>query len=109
MRRLESLGYQDIVTASRAQLNLLDASAVQEFFRASRPEQVYLAAARVGGISANNTRPADFIWDNLVTEANLIKAAHDNDVQRLLFLGSSCIYPKFAQQPIREESCSPAR
>jgi GDP-L-fucose synthase len=104
VRRLESLGYQDIVTASRAQLNLLDASAVQEFFRASRPEQVYLAAARVGGISANNTRPADFIWDNLVIEANLIKAAHDNDVQRLLFLGSSCIYPKFAEQPIREES-----
>ena len=97
VRRLESLGYHDIVTASRAQLNLLDASAVQEFFRANRPEQVYIAAARVGGISANNTRPADFIWDNLVIEANLIKAAHDNDVQRLLFLGSSCIYPKFAR------------
>ena len=63
-----------------------------------------IAAARVGGISANNTRPADFIWDNLVIEANLIKAAHDNDVQRLLFLGSSCIYPKFAKQPIREDS-----
>ena len=104
VRRLESLGYHDIVTASRAQLDLLDASAVQEFFRANRPEQVYIAAARVGGISANNTRPADFIWDNLVIEANLIKAAHDNDVQRLLFLGSSCIYPKFAQQPIREDS-----
>ena len=92
------------MTASRAQLNLLDASAVHEFFRANRPEQVYIAAARVGGISANNTRPADFIWDNLVIEANLIKAAHDNDVQRLLFLGSSCIYPKFAEQPIREDS-----
>ena len=64
--------------------------------------------ARVGGISANKTRPADFIWDNLVIEANLIKAAHDNDVQRLLFLGSSCIYPKFAKQPIREDSCSRA-
>jgi GDP-L-fucose synthase len=104
VRRLESLGYQNIVTASRAQLNLLDASAVQEFFRASRPERVYLAAARVGGISANNTRPAEFIWNNLVIEANIIKAAHDNDVQRLLFLGSSCIYPKFAEQPIREDS-----
>ena len=92
------------MTASRAQHDLLDASAVQEFFRANRPEQVYIAAARVGGISANNTRPADFIWDNLVIEANLIKAAHDNDVQRLLFLGSSCIYPKFAEQPIREDS-----
>jgi GDP-L-fucose synthase len=104
VRRLQSLGYHDIVTASRAQLNLLDASAVQKFFRANRPERVYVAAAQVGGISANNTRPADFIWNNLVIEANLIKAAHDNDVQRLLFLGSSCIYPKFAQQPIREES-----
>jgi GDP-L-fucose synthase len=104
MRRLESLGYADIVTASRAELDLLDRSAVQKFFSANRPEQLYIAAARVGGISANNTRPADFIWDNLVIEANLIKAAHDNDVQRLLFLGSSCIYPKLAAQPIREDS-----
>jgi GDP-L-fucose synthase len=104
VRRLESLGYEDIVTASRAEVNLLDANAVQDFFRANRPGQVYIAAARVGGISANNTRPVDFIWDNLVIEANLIKAAHDNEVQRLLFLGSSCIYPKFAEQPIREDS-----
>jgi GDP-L-fucose synthase len=103
-RRLESLGSGDIVTASRAELDLLDHSAVQRFFRSHRPEQVYVAAARVGGISANNTHPADFIWDNLVIEANLIKAAHENDVQRLLFLGSSCIYPKLAEQPIREES-----
>jgi GDP-L-fucose synthase len=104
MRRLESLGYHDIVTAPRPELDLLDASAVYEFFRANRPKQVYIAAARVGGILANNTRPADFIWDNLVIEANLIKAAHNNDVQRLLFLGSSCIYPKFAEQPVRENS-----
>jgi GDP-L-fucose synthase len=104
MRRLESLGYEKIITASRAELNLLDATAVKDFFRANRPEQVYIAAARVGGISANNTRPADFIWDNLVIEANLIKAAHDHDVQRLLFLGSSCIYPKFAEQPLNEDS-----
>jgi GDP-L-fucose synthase len=104
MRRLESLGYTNIVAASRAELDLLDPSAVRKFFRANRPEQVYIAAARVGGISANNTRPADFIWDNLVIEANLMKAAHDNDVQRLLFLGSSCIYPKLAAQPIREDS-----
>jgi GDP-L-fucose synthase len=104
VRRLESLGYSNIVTASRAELNLLDAAAVHEFFRAHRPERVYIAAARVGGISVNNTRPADFIWDNLVIEANLIKAAHDNAAQRLLFLGSSCIYPKFAEQPIREDS-----
>jgi GDP-L-fucose synthase len=104
MRRLESLGYEAPLTRSRAELNLLDANAVQDFFRANRPEQVYIAAARVGGISANNTRPADFIWDNLMIEANLIKAAHDTDVHRLLFLGSSCIYPKFAEQPIREDS-----
>jgi GDP-L-fucose synthase len=104
VRRLESLGYNDVLTAPRDALDLLDASAVHEFFRVNFPEQVYISAARVGGISANNTRPADFIWNNLVIEANLIKAAHDNDVQRLLFLGSSCIYPKFAEQPIREES-----
>jgi GDP-L-fucose synthase len=104
VRRLESLGYTDIVTAPRAELDLLDAGAVQKFFRANRLEHIYIAAARVGGISANNAQPADFIWDNLVIEANLIKAAHDNDVQRLLFLGSSCIYPKFAEQPIREDS-----
>jgi GDP-L-fucose synthase len=104
MHRLESLGFREIITASRSELNLLDATAVQEFFRINRPEHVYIAAARVGGISANNTRPADFIWDNLVIEANLIKAAHDNDVQRLLFLGSSCIYPKLAGQPVREDS-----
>jgi GDP-L-fucose synthase len=104
VRRIESLGYEDILTASRPELNLLDTKAVQEFFRANRPEQVYIAAARVGGISANNTRPADFIWDNLVIEANLIKASHDANVQRLLFLGSSCIYPKFAEQPISEDS-----
>jgi GDP-L-fucose synthase len=104
VRRLVSLGYEDILTASRPELNLLDTKAVQEFFRANRPEQVYIAAARVGGISANNTRPADFIWDNLVIEANLIKASHDANVQRLLFLGSSCIYPKFAEQPISEDS-----
>jgi GDP-L-fucose synthase len=104
VHRLESLGYTDIVTAPRAELDLLDAGAVQKFFRANRLERIYIAAARVGGISANNAQPADFIWDNLVIEANLIKAAHDNDVQRLLFLGSSCIYPKFAEQPIREDS-----
>jgi GDP-L-fucose synthase len=104
LRRLKSLGYHDIVTASRAELDLLNPSAVHEFFRANRPEQVYIAAARVGGISANKTQPADFIWENVVIEANLIKAAHDNDVQRLLFLGSSCIYPKFAEQPIAEDS-----
>ena len=104
VRRLEFLGYRDIVTAPRTQLDLLNLEEVQTFFQDRRPQQVYLAAARVGGIQANNTRPADFIWDNLLIEANVIKAAHDHDVQRLLFLGSSCIYPKFAEQPIREDS-----
>src|SRR5215213_3715824 len=104
VRRLKSLGYYDIVTAPRTELDLLDLEAVQGFLQDHRPQQVYLAAARVGGIQANNTRPADFIWDNLVIEANVIKAAHDCDVQRLLFLGSSCIYPKLAEQPIREGS-----
>jgi GDP-L-fucose synthase len=104
VRRLHTLGYRDIMTRSRAELDLLDATAVQKFFAANRPQHVYIAAARVGGILANNTRPADFIWDNLVIEANLIKAAHDHDIQRLLFLGSSCIYPRFAEQPIREDS-----
>src|SRR5215218_3001271 len=104
VRRLKSLGYYDIVTAPRTELDLLDSVAVHRFFSEHHPQQVYLAAARVGGIQANNTRPADFIWDNLVIEANVIKAAHDCDVQRLLFLGSSCIYPKLAEQPIREDS-----
>lgn len=104
IRRLESLGYEQIVAAGRDELDLLDARAVAAFFAQHRPDQVYLAAARVGGIVANNTQPADFIVDNLVIETNVIKAAHDHGVQRLLFLGSSCIYPKFADQPIREDS-----
>jgi len=104
VRRLESLGYSGIVTASHAELDLLDSVAVHRFFSEHHPDQVYLAAARVGGIQANNTMPADFIWDNLVIEANVIKAAHEHGVQRLLLLGSSCIYPKVAEQPIREDS-----
>lgn len=104
VRRLESLGYESILTASRAELDLLDTGAVAAFFGEQRPNQVYLAAARVGGIVANNTQPADFILDNLIIEANVIKAAHDHGVDRLLFLGSSCIYPKFTDQPIREDS-----
>jgi len=104
LRRLESLGYENLVTATRAELDLLDAGAVSAFFAAHRPDQVYLAAARVGGIQANNTQPADFILDNLIIQSNVIKAAHDSGVQRLLFLGSSCIYPRLADQPIREDS-----
>ncbi len=104
VRRLEELGYRNLLTASHDQLDLLDQSAVISFFADHRIDQVYLAAARVGGIHANNTYPADFIYQNLMIEANLIQAAHRHGVQRLLFLGSSCIYPKFAPQPMPEEA-----
>jgi len=104
VRRLEALGYTDILTRSRDELDLLDPAAVDRFFAEEQPDQVYLAAARVGGIQANNSEPAHFIWDNLVMESNIVKSAHDHGVQRLLFLGSSCIYPKMAAQPIREDS-----
>ena len=83
----------EIITASRAELDLTNQAAVQAFFTRHRLDQVYLAAAKVGGIHANNTYPADFIYENLMIEANIIHAAHLNDVQKLLFLGSSCIYP----------------
>ncbi len=104
VRRLAGLGYEHIVTAGRSELDLLDQRAVRDFFAAHRIDQLYLAAARVGGIHANNSYPADFIYDNLVIETNLIRAAHDHGVQRLLFLGSSCIYPKHAPQPMREDA-----
>ena len=104
VRRLAGLGYEHIVTAGRSELDLLDQRAVRDFFAAHRIDQLYLAAARVGGIHANNSYPADFIYENLVIETNLIRAAHDHGVQRLLFLGSSCIYPKHAPQPMREDA-----
>lgn len=104
VRRLQTLGYTRIVTAGRDTLNLLDQQAVQGFFQAHKIDQVYLAAAKVGGIQANNTYPADFIYENLMIQANIIQAAHLNDVHKLLFLGSSCIYPKHAEQPMREEA-----
>ncbi|WP_425316371.1 GDP-L-fucose synthase [Stutzerimonas chloritidismutans] len=104
VRRLKALGYANIFTASRDELDLLDQAAVQDYFRAKRIDQVYLAAARVGGIHANNSYPADFIYENLMIEANVIHAAHISGVQKLLFLGSSCIYPKHAEQPMREEA-----
>lgn len=103
VRRLKALGYQNILTAARDELNLLDQVAVQRYFQGNRIDQVYLAAARVGGIHANSTYPADFIYENLMVEANIIQAAHMNGVQKLLFLGSSCIYPKYAPQPMKEE------
>lgn len=104
VRRLQALGYSRILTAGRDTLNLLDQQAVQTFFKEQQIDQVYLAAAKVGGIQANNTYPADFIYDNLMIQANIIQAAHQYDVQKLLFLGSSCIYPKHAEQPMREDA-----
>lgn len=102
VRRLRALGYANILTAGRDELNLLDQAAVQAFFQANRVDQVYLAAAKVGGIHANNSYPADFIYENLMIEANIVHAAHLSGVQKLLFLGSSCIYPKHAEQPMQE-------
>ena len=94
----------DIVTRTHAELDLSNQSAVQAFFAAEKPTQVYLAAAKVGGIHANNTYPADFIYQNLMVQANVIEAAFQNGVQKLLFLGSSCIYPKLAPQPMTESA-----
>lgn len=104
VRQLQDQPDAELVLASRAELDLTDQQAVQAYFRNQRIDQVYLAAAKVGGIYANNTFPADFIYQNLMIETNLIQAAHLADVQQLLFLGSSCIYPKLAPQPIPESA-----
>jgi len=104
VRQLEQNPAVALVTRDRAELNLLDQAAVQTFFKQENIDQVYLAAAKVGGIHANNTYPADFIYENLMVEANIIHAAHMAGVQKLLFLGSSCIYPKMAEQPMREKA-----
>ena len=101
-RQLSQRDNVELVLRTRDQLNLLDAGAVQAFFAAERIDQVYLAAAKVGGIVANNTYPADFIYENMMIESNIIHAAHLHNVNKLLFLGSSCIYPKQATQPIAE-------
>lgn len=103
-RHLSAHADVDLVTRTRAQLDLTDQAAVHAFFRSEKPDQVILAAAKVGGIHANNTFPADFIYENLQIQNNIIHAAHMNDVQKLLFLGSSCIYPKLAEQPMSEAS-----
>ncbi len=92
-----------VLAPSRQELDLMDSRAVHAFMREQQPSQVYVAAAKVGGILANNSLPADFLYDNLVIEANLIHAAFESDVQKLLFLGSTCIYPKLAPQPLKEE------
>jgi GDP-L-fucose synthase len=104
VRRLQERGYAQILTADRQALDLLDQAAVRRFFEAHRIDQVYLAAAKVGGIHANNTYPAAFIHENLLIQTNVIHAAHMSGVDRLLFLGSSCIYPKMAAQPMREDA-----
>ena len=104
VRRLEALGRGPVITAGRDELDLQDTVAVRRFFAERRIDEVYLAAARVGGIHANDRYPADFIYDNLMIEANVVDAAHRAGVDRLLFLGSSCIYPKLAPQPMREEA-----
>lgn len=103
-RELERGGYQNVLTRSRAELDLLDAASVRRFFAKERPEFVFLAAAKVGGILANNSFPADFIRDNLAIQNNIIEASYANGVDRLLFLGSSCIYPKLAPQPMSEDA-----
>ncbi|EOG7617842.1 GDP-L-fucose synthase [Vibrio cholerae] len=102
VRQLSSREDVEIVTRSRSELDLLDQKAVNAFFSTERIDEVYLAAAKVGGIHANNAYPAEFIYENLMMECNIIHAAHSNNVQHLLFLGSSCIYPKLAEQPMTE-------
>lgn len=104
VRQLQALGYRNIISCGREELDLLDPAAVRAFFQETDITQVYLAAAKVGGIQANNTYPADFIHQNLLIEANVIHAAHKAGVEKLLFPGSSCIYPKLAEQPIREDA-----
>jgi GDP-L-fucose synthase len=101
---LEQQGFHNVLRRTRAELDLLDTRAVEAFFAAERPEYVFLAAAKVGGILANNTYPAEFLRDNVILQTNVIEASRHAGVRRLLFLGSSCIYPRLAPQPIREES-----
>jgi GDP-L-fucose synthase len=103
-KQLKKLGYENVLTLPREDLDLMNQIAVNNFFKKHKIDQVYLAAAKVGGIYANNTYPADFIYENLMVECNVIEAAHQFGVQKLLFLGSSCIYPKLAFQPIKENA-----
>ncbi|MUG73940.1 GDP-L-fucose synthase [Paenibacillus validus] len=103
VRKLEAEGYNNIVFKTSSELDLTRQAEVEDFFKAEKPEYVFLAAAKVGGIHANNTYPADFIYSNLMIEANVIHSSYNHSVRKLLFLGSSCIYPKMAAQPIKEE------
>lgn len=104
VRQLQAAGAGDLVTKSHAELDLADQRGVEQLFESEAIDEVYLAAAKVGGIHANNTYPAEFIYDNLMVQANVIHAAHRHGVQKLLFLGSSCIYPRDVEQPMREEA-----
>ncbi|KJF92766.1 GDP-fucose synthetase [Photobacterium angustum] len=104
VRQLSQRNNVEIITRTHSELDLLNQQAVSDFFAEARIDEVYLAAAKVGGIHANNTYPADFIYENLMMECNIIHAAHQHDVQHLLFLGSSCIYPKLAEQPMTESA-----
>ena len=104
VRRLQKAGYIDVITRSHQELDLLDQRATQAFLQVTRPDYIFIAAAKVGGIQANNIYRADFIYQNLMIEANLIHGAHLAGVQTLMFLGSSCIYPKLAPQPMNEEA-----
>ncbi len=103
MRNLKSAGYTNLILRTHAELDLTDQAATEAFFAQEKPDYVFLAAAKVGGILANNSYPAEFIRDNLVIQTNIIHAAYKNSVTRLMFLGSSCIYPKLAPQPMKEE------
>lgn len=103
VRKLEADGYKSIIKRTSNELDLKDQVAVSEFFKAEKPEYVFLAAAKVGGIYANNTYPAEFIFDNIMIQNNVIHQSYLNGVKKLLFLGSSCIYPKFAPQPMKED------
>jgi len=104
MRNLKAQGHTNFVTRTHSELDLTNQAAVRSFFESEKPEQVYLAAAKVGGIHANNTYPAEFIYQNMMIEANIVDAAFKNGVKKLLFLGSSCIYPRLAPQPMSEDS-----
>ncbi len=103
VRCLKGNGYNNIIYRTHSELDLTDQAAVGEFFSTEKPEYVFIAAARVGGIHANNTYPADFIMENMLIECNLIKSSFKNNIRKLMFLGSSCIYPKTCSQPIKEE------
>lgn len=104
VRQLEASGHTNIITRTRSELDLTNQQAVVDFFQTEKIDQVYLAAAKVGGIVANNTYPADFIYENLMIQCNIIHSAHLANIQQLLFLGSSCIYPKLAEQPMKESA-----